>query len=453
MSSIIDGPLDGDTPAISPSLETPEDNPSIATALRPTIVRYHALGWLTAASALAYLCRNSIGVAESTIRDQLGLTLEQSGWFMGAFFWSYAILQVPSGWFAERFGTRISMSAFAIGWSVATFGIGIAPGFLLLIVAQLLMGAAQAGILPASCNSIGHWMPVAQRTFSVGLLSAGMQLGAITASGLAGVLIAQFGWRWVFIAFAFPGILWAIGFYLRFRDQPTQILAPDSDELALIRADRNSKELKAQIKDNESEELLAIARSPIMWWLCGQQVCRAAGYMFFASWLPTFLQVTCGISVEYSGYLQGILLLAMLPGNILGGMLTDWIWRLTGNLRVSRSVVASLSLSICAIFILGSWFAHSTVLTVGLLAVGIFFSALAGPCAFAVTIDIGGPRVPQVVAVMNMSGNFAAAGCPVLAGRLFRLTENWNLILLMFAGIYLAGAICWIFVDPKRRVQ
>ena len=121
---------------------------------RPTMIRYHALTWLSLAAALAYLCRNTVGVAESTIREDLGLTLEQSGWFMGAFFWTYAIFQVPSGWFAERLGTRIALSIFAVGWSVATLAVGVAPGFWLLIAAQLMMGVAQAGIFPAACNSI-----------------------------------------------------------------------------------------------------------------------------------------------------------------------------------------------------------------------------------------------------------------------------------------------------------
>ncbi len=51
---------------------------------RPTTIRYRALSWLSLAAALAYLCRNAVGVAESTIREDLGLTLEESGWFMGA---------------------------------------------------------------------------------------------------------------------------------------------------------------------------------------------------------------------------------------------------------------------------------------------------------------------------------------------------------------------------------
>ena len=417
---------------------------------RPTTIRYQALTWLTIAAAFSYLCRNSVGVAESTIRKELELTLEQSGWFMGAFFWSYAILQVPSGWIAERQGTRIALSVFTLGWSFAMICIGIAPGFWLLIAAQLIMGAAQSGIFPASCNSIGHWMPLSRRSLACGILAAGMQLGAILASGLTGELMTPLGWRWVFVLFALPSILWTFGFYFWFRDRPTLIAAVNASELALIGSGRESESSKQQTESNELIPLRMIIFSPVMLWLCGQQICRAAGYMFFASWFPTFLQETRNVSVKDSGYLQGLVLAGTLIGSIYGGMITDWIWRRTKSLRISRSGVGAAALGACSLLILGAWFVESVTLAVALLTLGAFFAALAGPAAIATTIDIAGPRVPQVFGLMNMSGNLAAAACPVLVGMLFQVTTNWNLVLLLFAGIYLAGATCWIFVNPRN---
>lgn len=418
---------------------------------RPTNLRYFALSWITLAAALSYLCRNTVGVAESTIREDLGLSLQQSGWFMGAFFWSYAVLQVPSGWFSERNGTRVALSVFALAWSVSMICLGIAPGFWLLIVAQLIMGAAQAGIFPTSCNSIGNWMPLSRRSFACGILTAGMQLGAIVASGLAAELIAPLGWRWVFIAFAVPGILWTLGFYIWFRDQPSMVAAVNAEELALINSGRNMVQVHQQ-----TEAVIPLSKimlSTAMFWLCGQQICRSAGYMFFASWFPTFLQETRGISVKGSGYLQGLVLFGTLTGCIFGGMITDWIWTRTKSLRISRSGVGSFAMGACSLLILGAWFVEDVTLAVSLLTVGTFCAALAGPCAFAATIDIGGPRVPQVFGLMNMFGNFAAALCPVLVGILFQQTKNWNLVLLMFAGIYMAGAICWGLVNPHARAS
>lgn len=416
----------------------------------PTWVRYRSLGWLVLAAALAYLCRNAIGVAESSIREDLGLSLKQSGAFMGAFFWTYAIMQVPSGWFAQLRGTRIALTVFAGAWCVATFGIAAAQVFWLLIAAQLIMGVAQAGIFPASCNSIGHWMPMARRSLACGLLAAGMQIGAIIASGLTGDLLEEMHWRLVFALYAIPGIVWAVAFGICFRNRPEDSPAVNQAELALIRSGEDPGKENEPSKVGKPFPWREILRTPAIYFLCGQQVCRAAGYMFFASWFPTFLQETRGISVKDSGYLQGLVLGGTFLGCILGGLVTDWIWRRTQNLRFSRSGVGATCLFTCAVLILAAWFVKSVPVAIGLLALGSFFAALGGPCALTATIDIGGDHVPQVFGLMNMTGNFAAASTPILVGWLFEQTENWNLVLLLFAGVYFLGAISWACVNPTR---
>jgi ACS family glucarate transporter-like MFS transporter/ACS family D-galactonate transporter-like MFS transporter len=453
MSSLIEQPFDDGSHVLGPVGVDTNRVSAIKSANRSIAVRYRALGWLTGAAGLAYLCRNAVGVPESTIRAELGLTLAQSGWFMSVFFWSYAIFQIPSGWFAERFGSRIALSIFIFSSSVAMVATGLAPGFWSLMIAQLAMGVAQAGLLPATVNSIGRWMPLSQRSLACGILGAGMSVGAIAAGSLTGALTAQFGWRLVFVVFALPGFAWTLGFFRRFRDDPAEVLPANSTELAQIRSGRDSDDSTSPAGSHEPAELLAIALNPTMWWLCGQQICRSAGYMFFASWFPTFLQKTRGISVENSGYLQGLVLGGALIGGVLGGLLTDWIWRNIASLRASRSGVGGVSLAMCAIVILGAWFVESTELAILLLTLGAFCNAVAGASAFAATIDIAGPRVPQVAGMMNMSGNIAAAACPILVARLFQLTENWNLILLLFAGVFFAGAICWFLVNPQQRVR
>lgn len=418
---------------------------------RPTAVRYRVLTWLTLAAALAYLCRNAVGVAESTIREDLGLTLKESGWFMGAFFWTYAIFQVPGGWLAHRHGTRFAMTLFVLLGALATLSLGAAPGFWLLVTAQLMMGIAQAGLFPASCLSISHWIPLARRSFACGILTTGMQVGAIASGATTGPLILEIGWRLVFVCFAIPGIIWTIWFFLRFRDDPKRDPTVNPAELVLIGSDRDEADGPSiESESGEPTPWGAMARSPSLWFLCGQQICRASGYMFFASWFPTFLQKTRGISVADSGYLQSLVFAGTLTGCLLGGWLTDWIWQRTKSLRLSRSGVGAVFLGACGGLILAAWFVQSVSVAVILLAAGSLFAALAGPCAFSATIDIGRKHTPQVFGVMNMTGNFAAAACPILVGELFERTANWNLVLLLFAAVYVTGAVCWAFVDPSR---
>lgn len=418
---------------------------------RPTSVRYEVIGLLTLAAAIAYLTRNAVSVAESTIREDLGLTIRQSGWFMAAFFWSYAAMQVPMGSVAHRRGTRFAMVAFACACSIAAVCIAIAPGLWLLVVAQLLMGAAQAGFFPASCYAISHWTPLARRTLACGFLAVGMQVGAITASMTTGVLIDVMHWRWVFVLFAIPGFLWAATFKLRFRNDPAFDSKVNAAELDVIHSglvpDKTSSLVSAPTPWR------SMLKNSALWFLCGQQVCRAAGYMFFASWFPTFLQKTRGVSVNESGYLQALVFAGTLAGSLLGGMLTDWIWKRTGNLRFSRSGVGATCLFGCGVLILCAWFVESTYLAVALLSAGSLLAAMAGPCASAATIDIGGDHVPQVFGIMNMTGNFAAAACPILIAELFVWTSNWSVVLLLFAVIYLVGAICWAVVDCQNQIS
>lgn len=437
-------------------MNTPESlMPDGKTDAAPTKGRYRVLGLLTLAAAIAYLTRNAVGVAESTIREDLELTLEQSGWFMGTFFWSYAILQVPSGTLAQQRGTRFALMLFAVAWSIAALLIGIAPGLWLLLAAQLTMGAAQAGLFPASCLSISHWIPLPRRSFSCGILSMGMQVGAISASLLTGPLILFVDWRLAFLAYAIPGFLWAMVFWRYFRDNPAESPLVNESELTLITeyhlVEPAEIEGEAQPEIETTVPWKLILTHPVTWFLCGQQMCRAAGYMFFASWFPTFLQETRDVSVEDSGYLQALVFSGTLAGALFGGLLTDWIWRRTKSLRMSRSGVGATFLTGCSALILAAWFVESTLLAVSLLAAGALFAALVGPSAYSAAIDIGGEHVPQVFGLMNMMGNLAAASCPILVAKLFEQTSDWTLVLLVFTLIYLIGAICWIFVDPRKK--
>ncbi len=440
--------------------DTPHRPPSSSVAEptdRATHVRYKVLTLLTLAAAISYLARNAVSVAESTIREDLGLSLRQSGWFMGTFFWSYAFLQVPGGWLAHQRGSRVAMCVFAAGWSLASLCIGLAPGLWLLLTAQLLMGAAQAGIFPASCLSISHWIPLSRRTLACGLLAMGMQVGAIVASVLTGPLIGAVHWRWVFGLYSVPGFLWAAWFWLRFREDPQRDDNVNDAERRVIgvynEREPSDETTSTERKPPSPTPWLAIMRNPAIWFLYGQQVCRASGYMFFASWFPTFLQKTRGVSVSDSGYLQAFVFTGTMTGCVCGGLLTDWIWQRTGSLKFSRSGVGSVFLGGCSLLILSAWFVQSTSLAIALLACGTFLAALAGPCAFSATIDIGGEHVPQVFGLMNMMGNLAAAACPILVAELFEWTANWNAVLLVFAGIYAAGAVCWAMVDPTKKLS
>ena len=184
---------------------------------RPTRVRYAVLGWLCAATTIAYVDRGSVSVAEAEVRADLGLTTRDMGWLMGGFFVTYALFQVPAARLVQRWGTRRSLPLFAAAWSVATALCAAPGGFAGLLAARLLMGAAEAGIFPAAAAALGRWFPGGRRAGASGILAAFMGVGGAVGAALSGAALGVMPWQAMFLLYALPGLVWAAGFWVWFR--------------------------------------------------------------------------------------------------------------------------------------------------------------------------------------------------------------------------------------------
>ena len=79
----------------------------------PTCARFGTLGWLCLAATIAYICRNSIGTLESTIRKDLQIDEVTMGYIISSFFLTYAIFQIPTGMLGQRWGSRRCLPLFA----------------------------------------------------------------------------------------------------------------------------------------------------------------------------------------------------------------------------------------------------------------------------------------------------------------------------------------------------
>jgi MFS family permease len=448
---------------------------------RPTSVRYGVLAWLCAAATIAYLQRNCISVAVGTIQDDLGLTKYQMGLVLSSFYWTYAVFQIPGGWLVKIWGSRFTLPLYSTFWSVSalltalagtffTFwlaqstgftGVAIFVAWLWLLFSRLLGGAAQAGIFPSAAVIFSEWLPSNRRAFASGWLAASMQVGALIAFFLTGVFLEMMDWRWVFVVFAFPGFVWSIGFYRWFRDRPQDHCSVNEQEVRLIA--NSEQQTVATHSDVDPQQAISheptpwkrLAASPAMWCICGQQFFRAAGYIFYSTWFPTFLQETRGVSIKESAFLTALPILAALLGALSGGTVSDWVLSRTGNRRLARQGVAVTGLSCCAMCIFIASLVYESIEgplpAVLLISAGAFCASLAGPASISTTIDMAGKHVATIFATMNMSGNIGAMVFPIVVPILLGETgaaENWNQVLFMFCGIYVAAALCWLFLKP-----
>ena len=99
----------------------------------PTWVRHAVLFVLTLMSVLLYLDRFAVGIAAEYIREDLHMSQAQMSWFVSAFFWSYAICQVPAGWLSDRFGGWMMLTIYILAWSIVTGLMGVAHAVWLVL--------------------------------------------------------------------------------------------------------------------------------------------------------------------------------------------------------------------------------------------------------------------------------------------------------------------------------
>jgi MFS family permease len=421
------------------------------------MTRYVVLAWLCAAMALAYIARNAIAVAESTVRNDLGMTKEQSGWLMSAFFLSYAIFQIPAAQYGQRAGARRALPIFAVAWSLATAVTAFVSGVWTQIAARAAQGIAQAGLIPTCTSTVARWLPKTGRGFATGALGSFMSVGAAVGAWLTGWLLDSrdgLGWHWraVFLAFAVPGILWAAAFRLWFRDDPASHEAVNAAELKLIQFGKDEGGSLQKATAPAATPWLGLCTSPALWWICGQQVFRAAGYMFFTSWFATYLQETRRVSIAHSGFLNMLPLLAVVIGGIAGGAFSDWLLTRTGSRRIARQGMAAVCMFLCALLIFAAMLIQHTLAAVLVISLGSFFAALAAPCAFAITIDMGGAQVATVNATMNMMGNLGAWSFPIVVPWLLKRFGSWDSVLLVFGGCYVAASLFWLLLKPEGTI-
>lgn len=421
----------------------------------PSRVRYGVLAFLCAAAAITYVQRQCLGVIEKEVRDGFEISMTQSAWLNGGFFLTYALLQVPCGRLGQIWGMRVALPLYAFISSAATVLLAATTGFTTFLSARMTMGLGQAGVFPCTTATLKRWFPPTHLAVSCGWVTTIMQVGGIGAPLLTSQLTPELGWRWTVALFAVPGLIWSVWFYVWFRDRPSEHPAVTPGELELLGAGPSDA---ANAKEAEPVEAIPwglLLSSPALAFLCAAQFFRGAGYSFYSNWFTTYLRDGKHVGdLQQAGFLTTMPVVATALGSLAGGWLSDHALRVTNSRRISRQFLSAGSQLCCALIVLAAYPIQDPSLAVAIISAGSFCAAVAGPIAYAVTIESGGRHVTTVFGLMNMWGNLGAFAFPLAVPSIVGQgsSTNWNLVLILFAGIYLAAAICWLLFNADRRI-
>lgn len=158
-------------------------------------------------------------ISPALVRD-LGFTSGQLGDLSAAFYYAFAMCQIPVGMALDRLGSRITvgvLSVAAVGGAIL-FAVGQTPTH--LILARGLLGIGMSCNFMVVLTLIAAWFPVNQFGFLSGLVVSIGILGNLLAATPLTLLNLAIGWRASFWLFAKFNLVVVLLFLLIVRDRP-----------------------------------------------------------------------------------------------------------------------------------------------------------------------------------------------------------------------------------------
>ncbi len=365
------------------------------------------------------LDRGNLSIAAPPLMRELGATPAAMGTLLSAFFWTYALLQIPAGYIADRCSVKWTYALAFVAWSMATAACGLATSFRQVIVFRLLQGVG---------SSLGHALSVTyikqafldrEQGLPTGIYVSGMMVGPAIGALLGGVMLERLGWRQLFIVTGLVPCVWLV---------PWLWFAP----AARAKTTFKTGGLTSALSWRE------IAASPLFWGLTLGVFFYSYFWCFFVTWVPSYMVVIHGLSYSKMGLYTAASLLGMAGMTAIGGRLADWsISRLDRPLAIRKAFV-------CAGCFLGSSVllllkVNSGSMSLATLVFSLTGFGLASSNFWSLTLAVSpGAIVGRVVGYQNTIGNLAGVLAPLLTGILIGRSKNFQ------SSITLAGLSLWI---------
>jgi sugar phosphate permease len=415
--------------------------------------RWYILGLICLMYLITYLDRVIISNTAPEIRTEYGFDQKTMGWIFSSFVLAYALFQVPGGWLSERFGPRAVLTSLVAYWSLMTAAVGLATSSLSFMALLFLLGMGEAGAFPGATRAMQLWYPRRERGFCQGFTHSASRLGAAVAPPIITAIIAAFGWRWAFYLCGAVGVLWSLAWFVSYRNLPEDHPIVGPAELEYIRGrDETGKLNPAATEKRPKVPWSTLILSPNMWAI----MCAYFTYIYclyiFLAWLPSYLVGARHLGAEEARLMTALPLSAMVIGNTVGGLATDWLLHKTGNTRFARRSVAIVGMLGSATFLVLAALTADAYTAVYFLTAGAFFlECTIGP-SWSVPMDTGGKYSGTVSGMMNMAGNFGGALSPSVFGYLAN-SGYWHAQFYISAVLLALGAAIWAFwLDPERSV-
>lgn len=192
-----------------------------------SVARYRWLMFaiLVTAYFFVYFHRMSVNAVGIEMIEDVGSGSKE--YLSSIYFWTYALMQIPSGLLADRVGPRKASSVFLVIATIGSFITMIADSFFALAVGKVMIAAGMAVVYVPLTKIVSLWFDKADFPQLNGVIIAVGNVGALAASAPLVYLADSIGWRGVFLVLGVITAVIAVLCIIFIRDRPDDAVADD----------------------------------------------------------------------------------------------------------------------------------------------------------------------------------------------------------------------------------
>jgi MFS family permease len=392
--------------------------------------RWAIVGLLFTASLINYFDRATISFALPLISTELHLDPEAKGLLLSAFFWSYALLQIPMGLLADRVNLRWLYAAAFTLWSIAQGLMGLATGLGTLIVFRVLLGIGEAIYLPGGSKIVSLLFRPAERGLPSGLFDAGTRTGLVLEGVLVPFMLTHYGWRRTFAVVGFAALLWLITWFLT---------APRN-----LRGDRAAASAAPRI--GAGPALRALLTNRNLLGICLGFFCFDYYWYFLVNWLPDYLVTSRGLGMMKAGIYAALPYFVFGASEPIGGWIADrLIARGWSEARARKSIVTVAFLT--GLLLIPAARVTSPGAAVALIIGGCLVGLATGNMLVILQSCAPPREIGLWTGIYNFVGNIAGILSPLMTGFLIQHSGGSYTPPFVLAALLIAiGPLAFLFI-------
>ena len=423
------------------------------TPLRRTNIRWFTFVVLLLVGTLSYIDRISLSVGMPLIAEEFNLDPALQGVLLSCFFWTYAAFQIPGGWLADKIGPRRILTIALTLWSVFQLLTGLAVNFVMMLLARLGLGAAEAPQYPTGAKLAALWLPEKDRARGAVLMDSSSTLGAAVGSlVVAGLISALGGWREAFIVVAIATAGAGMFTWWFIRNHPREHKRANAAEVEYIEREHELEDARDGDLVTSKKSAIGFLRFPVFWYM---GIGFMAANMLFYGLLtfgPLYLYQERGLDIQgLAGASFAIYFSGFVGENVAG-----WIaqkWRARG---ASANVVMRTLLGISALCATGAIFAvafvQNATVAIVLLAATLFFGRFLGLYwSLPGTLTVRS-RTGVLGGMMNLFSNIGGIAIPLIIGFIVSATGSYFVGLMVFTVCGAVYLVCSLAIDYSKKL-